>query len=282
MKQLKTLKKKVKGQLKYWKNTLSSRFQAFDVEDLVGAVKSVGLRENDILIAHTAYNEFSGFTGKPSGVLTALRQVVTTGGTIMMPSMPFSGTAVEYVQSGKEFDVRATPSKMGIVTELFRRSAGCLRSLHPTHPVLAQGPKAAHLLDNHEDSRTPCGEGSPFDCLLRNNGKILLLGTGIHVLTFYHMIEESLEAKMPFSPFTDEVFDVSFTGRDGEKKIIHIRLFDPDVSRRRDLSILEKALKSRRQWHEARVGGLSIVLLSSREVFDTVAQLAEKSVFCYV
>ena len=199
-----------------------------------------------------------------------------------MPSMPFSGSAVEYVRSGQMFDVRRTVSQMGLVTELFRRSSGTIRSLHPTHPVLASGSKADELLRGHLLARTPCGEHSPYAKLAGVDAKIVLLGTGIGSMTYYHHLEEQLESLLPKSPFTKETFDLAFRGYDGETLHVTTRLYDQALSAQRRLGGIEHELKMRGSWHEGSVGRLSVVVLEARVVSDAVRAMAERGTYCYV
>jgi aminoglycoside 3-N-acetyltransferase len=91
---------------------------------------------------------------------------------LMMPSMPFSGTAIEWARSGTVFDVRRTPSRMGLLSELFRRSPGVVRSVHPTHPVACWGEDAASVAAGHPGSATPCGSGSPFESLWARGARL--------------------------------------------------------------------------------------------------------------
>jgi aminoglycoside 3-N-acetyltransferase len=277
-----SLKRAAKRQLyqskKWWRTT----FHAFSPSDLTEAVISLGIETGDIVLAHIAYNQFLGFTGQPSDVLGSLRSAVSQSGTLLMPSMPFTGSALEYVQSGPMFDVRRTPSQMGLVTELFRRSPGTIRSLHPTHPVLANGPRASELIRDHPLAKTPCGRHSPFAKLVEKDAKIALLGTGIGAMTFYHHLEEVLESLLPESPFTKESFDVAFRGYDGEMMHITTRLYDPVLSGRRRLGNIEQELKRRGAWRERIVGCVSVVVLEARVVSEAVRAMAERGTHCYV
>lgn len=258
-----------------------STFRSFTPSMLTAALRTLGVREGDIVLAHVAYNEFLGFTGGPSDVMQSLRAAIGEAGTMLMPSMPFTGTAFAYVQSAETFDVQRTPSHMGLVTELFRRSRGTLRSLHPTHPVLANGPQAEALLSEHDRAATPCGQYSPFAKLLEHGGKIVLLGTGIGAMTFYHYLEELLADRLPRSPFTAEIYTVAFRGRRGEPLEVRTRLFDPEMSRRRDLSILERHLRERGSWREGHAGRVSIVVLEPSAVRDTALAMASNGIYCY-
>lgn len=275
---IKKIVKKRLGQARHW---WYSTFHAFTPGTLADELRALGLREGDVVLTHVAYNEFLGFTGGPSDVVKSLRDAIGESGTLLMPSMAFTGTALSYVRSGQMFDVRRTPSHMGLVTELFRRSPGTLRSLHPTHPILASGPKAEELLRGHPLARTPCGEHSPFAELSQHRAKILLLGTGIGALTFYHYLEELLEDMLPQSPFTSETFDVAFRGRDGETLQVSTRLFDPEVSRRRDLGALERELRAVGAWRQRKIGRVVAVLVEPDAVRDAVRSMAERGTYCY-
>ena len=59
-----------------------------------------------------------------------------------MMSLAYSGSSYDYISAGKPFDVAPTMSRMGIVSEAFRRRKHVLRSANPLHPVLAWGPQA--------------------------------------------------------------------------------------------------------------------------------------------
>jgi aminoglycoside 3-N-acetyltransferase len=278
---IKQIIKKKRKQLRGW---WYSKFYSFSQSDLTEALLSLGIRAGDVVLVHVAYNEFTGFTGRPSDVLNSLRSAVAEAGTLLMPSMPFTGTAVDYVRSGQMFDVRRTASCMGLVTELFRRCPGTIRSLHPTHPVLANGPRAKEMVQDHPLAHTPCGKHSPFAKLAEiDDGKIALLGTGIGSLTFYHYLEELLEGMLPPSPFTKESFNIAFRGYDGEMVNVTTRLFDAALSRRRDLGILERELKRNGGWRERKLGRrVPLAVLEAQVVRDTVRAMAENGMYCYV
>src|SRR5258708_880755 len=122
----------------------------FDKHDFQKALERVGVKSGDVLMVHSSYDKFEGFRGTPIEVIQALQQAVSAEGTIMMPTMPFTGSAHEWIQSGQILDVRRTPSRMGLVTELFRRTPGVIRTVHPTHPVAIWGKLAAEMSrDSH-------------------------------------------------------------------------------------------------------------------------------------
>jgi len=275
----------VKSRLKGWRKRLRlayvRRWRAFEAEQLAAALRKLGVKPGAVLMVHSSFDRFAGFSGKPSDIVRVMQEVVGPPGTILMPTLPFTGTAVAYVARGAIFDVGRTPSQVGLLTELFRRLPEVSRSVHPTHPVAAWGARATPMLASHHLARTPCGEGTPFARLLDHDGSILLLGAGIESLTFFHYIEEVLESKMPFSPFTKEEFVLHSRDQAGSVVICRTRLFDPVVSRRRNVDRLEQTIRRRGQWRETRLGELRIILLKARDVMVAAQSLAAEGVYCY-
>jgi len=128
---------------------------------------------------------------------------------------------------------------------------------------------------------TPCGRGTPYFRLLEKRGKILLLGVGIAPLTFFHCVEELIEDGMPFSPFTSEVFTMRCRVDGNVVETSPMRLYDPSVSGRRDLSVLEDALRKERAWHHRKLGSLKVTVLNAADVLCAAKALAQQGIYCY-
>ncbi len=278
---LKVLKTAVKNQIKVARTWYARSFRSYTPDELHCFIANLGVAPGDTLLVHCSYDAFEGFAGKPTDVLLALQRAVGERGAVMMPTMPFTGTAVDYVARHPVFDVVRTPSRMGLLTELLRRSAGVVRSVHPTHPVAVWGTDAQAIIARHHEATTPCGAGSPFARLHERGGNILLLGAGIDSLTFYHWIEERLEQRMPQSPFTRERFRLASKDADGQLVYTDTRLFEPSVSRRRNLFKLVPELKRRLGWRERKIGRLTAILLSTSDVVASAGELADRGIFCY-
>ena len=165
--------------------------------------------------------------------------------------------------------------------ELFRRFPGVVRSAHPTHPIAVWGEDAPQIVADHHRASTPCGVPSPLQKLLERDGKILLLGTGFEVLTFYHTVEEILERKLPESPFTERFFALQVKDQNGEVWNCMTRLFEPAMSRRRRLFRVREELKLMNALGECRVGKLHIQVLSALDVLKAVQQLLDRGISCY-
>ncbi len=278
---VKTVKRRFKGWLNERRRRFIHLFRRFSKDEFASVLSRLGIKAGDVLLVHIAYDRFEGFEGTPTDVIKILQNAVSNSGTLLMPTIPFRGSALDYARSKQVTDLVWTPSATGLVTEVFRRMPDVKRSIHPTHPVAAWGIKTAELTRDHHLAETPCGKNSPFLKLLDVGGKMLFLGTGIGPMTFFHGVEEILEPQMPVSPFTAERFELETRDAEGNVWSTNTRLFDPRMSRRRDMHVLEPALRRNGYWKEGRVGGLNVILLESRQVLETCQQMAEHGRFCY-
>ena len=275
------LPKSVKPWLKGLRGGYVRLLHAFGPEDLKRALDRVGVAPGDVLMVHSSFDSFRGFRGTPAVVIRTLKEAVGPEGTILMPTLPFGGSVVEYAATEPVFDVRRSVAKTGLIPEVFRRSPEVLRSLHPTHSVAAWGLKAQELIAGHELAGTPCGRDTPWGRLLDYDGKILFLGASVGAMTFYHAIEEALEPELPFPLFQPEEHALRYRDEQGATHVAKMRLFSLRLAGRRDITPLVNELKRRGSWREARVSRLPLILLRARDTLDSAAALARKGVFCY-
>jgi aminoglycoside 3-N-acetyltransferase len=254
-------------------------FRAFTPADLKSALLELGVVPGDVLMVHSAFDSFLGFRGGPVDAIRTLQEVVGARGTLMMPTIPFRGTAVEYALGDPVFDVRQTVSRMGLLTELFRRSAGVVRSIHPTHSVAVWGNRADAIIAGHERAETPCGRLTPYEKLLQYDGKILLAGVPANTMTFCYFVAAELEPQLAIPVFTREKYPMRWRDGDGTVRVSHLRLFSLRLDH--DLRPLVSELKRRHQWRERRVGSLRLMLLRAREVYDAAVALADRGMFLH-
>jgi aminoglycoside N3'-acetyltransferase len=276
------LKTSVKRLRRSARTAYVNRFHAFTPDDFCRSLNDLGVQSGDVLCVHSSFESFQGFQGKVGDALRSLQESVGADGGIIMPTQPFSCTAVEYARRHPVTDLVRAPSLMGFMSEILRRSPGTRRSINPTHPVVAWGSRGLSLLGNDWEAGTPCGRNTAYHRLLERNGKILMLGTGLQPMTFYHCVEELIEPLMPVSPFTEEVFALRTRDATGTVHESRMRLFEPDLSARRRMSLLVPELQARGWWTEGSVGRLSLILLSTANVLNACRSMAEKGQFCYL
>jgi aminoglycoside 3-N-acetyltransferase len=194
-----------------------------------------------------------------------------------MPTVPFRTDAVEYALGNPVFDVKRTPSRMGLITEVFRRTPGVVRSIHPTHSVAAWGQHAREIIAGHERSMTPCGRATPYGRLLQHSGKILFLGVSAGTMTFSYFVAEELEPRLSRPVLTASTYPMQWKDRNGILRLSHFRLFCVDLDH--DPRLLVAELKRRKQWREGRAGSLGLILLEAVDVYRAAAALAERGQF---
>lgn len=112
------------------------------------------------------------------GMLSAmLEQIVNRfGSNIILPTYNYK------FPETKEFDVSQTPSEVGALTDFARQQPGWLRE--PT-PIFSHCAKEFGL----PFVRNPFGSESIFQRLVKQRGRIALLGVGVESLTFIHNSE---------------------------------------------------------------------------------------------
>ncbi|TFG71312.1 MAG: AAC(3) family N-acetyltransferase [Anaerolineales bacterium] len=159
------------------------------VQTIAGDLEALGLPQGSAVLVHSSLSALGYVEGGPETVIQGLLQALGPEGTLLIPALSYEIVTPK----NPVFDVRSTPSNIGIIPEYFRKRHGTRRSIHPTHSVCAVGPLTGAFLDQHDKDSTPCGAHSPFRALRDLDGYILMLGCGLKPDTSMHAIEELLQ-----------------------------------------------------------------------------------------
>ena len=159
------------------------------LQTLVSDLKSLGLKNGDVVVVHSSLKSMGMVDGGADTVIDALIKVVGEQGTVLFPTLTFSPC-----YSTSKFSASETPSCVGKISETFRNRQEVIRSFHPTHSVCAYGKHALELTKDHPLDDTPVGPNSPYRKLMDYDGKILMLGCGLGPNTFMHGVEEVASA----------------------------------------------------------------------------------------
>ncbi len=248
---------------------LESWHGTYDTEKLEAELRAHLPQDFEILMVHSSISDMQPmYKGSASELLRLLLKLAGPDRTLAMPAFYLGSAQLynrEYYRKNPRFDVRKTPSQMGLVTELFRRWPGVVRSLHPTHSVCALGPLAAQLVATHQLSPWACGEMSPFGVMGRHKTAILGIGTEYYrSLTQVHAMEEILGDEFPIHREPEQPVRVDLVDKTGS--VIPYEM-SPPLSRRATLK-LERlrdmvAPGSLREW---RFKGTSLYLTMAGEV----------------
>ena len=258
--------------LKAWVNTVRCAavrlFRSYGPDELLRAIRSLGIAAGDAVMVHSAFEPHHGFRGSTDELINVFLAAVGPTGHLLMPSLPYRSSSLAYLKSGRRFDVRRTVSMMGMVSELFRRRAGVLRSVHPTHPILAWGPQADRFVAAHPRCRYPCGPGSPFDELALVQGKVLFFNAGFATITFFHWLEHMVHNQLPFALYTDEPFNVPVIDADGHERTVTTYVFAEDAIRRRRFERFEQAMRARGAIRACRVGNSQLLAVDLKDAIE--------------
>jgi aminoglycoside 3-N-acetyltransferase len=268
--QKRTVKTKVNEAKQFFVRT----FLSYDAADLKRRLASMGIVETDTVLVHANFKPDSGFKGGPLDLVNAFAAHLGRQGNLLMVSIPFRGTAYDCLAANKPFNVKKTMSMMGLATEMFRRAEGTLRSLHPTHPVLARGREAEAIVAGHEKCIYPCGPGSPFERLHELKGKILFFDVGMESITFFHYVEHLLQNRLPFPVYDDRLFTVAAIDANGETHTVQSYAFSRNVVRRADR--LREEMLRRGLVRIGRIGNSRLLLVTAEDVVTCMTDLVER------
>ena len=173
----------------------------FTTSDLITEIDSRLDKDWQILMVHSSINGLLPmYKGNTLELLKALIEYCGPSRTLVMPAFNFGEDregARGTLKRNPRFDLRRTPSQMGLLTELFRRSRGVLQSRHPVYRVAALGPQAEELIRGHEHVPSGMGKGTPFDYMAQYNARIIGLGKTFQVMTQTHHVESLLGSDWP-------------------------------------------------------------------------------------
>ena len=152
--------------------------------------------------------------------LETLQQWVGRGGTLVMPSFPIRGSHLGYLKSRPLFDVRHTPSRAGLLTEIFRRSPNVRRTYEPDLPVAFWGEMGSFLAStpNFAYDQDPFGPGTTFRRLLDEVQPTLVgLGVSLNTNGFIHVVDSKLKSRYRMPLYSDDNFEATTVDYDGRR-----------------------------------------------------------------
>lgn len=266
---------------KILKNLIIKHVLAYDRKNLVAVLRKKGVAQGDVVMVHSSWWASNGFQGKPVDLINALKDAVGTEGLLSMPSMTYQNESTrEFLARGVPVKLRRSASKMGLLTEVFRRGQGVARSLNPAHPILAWGDRAAWFIEGHDKAECSFGKDSPFDKLLQLKGKILCIDASFSTITFTHFLEDRIAASLPFELYEPEPMLGRVIDRDGVEYGVTTRVLSEAANSLRREERLIQALDKLRLIQRFRVGNTRFLLIECVPMTQCVDKMvAEGDVF---
>ena len=247
--------------------------------DIVAGLRRLGISAGDGLMVHSSLKSLGRAEGGAEAVIQALMEVVTSEGTLVMPSFnhgaPFAEGGAGY------YDPRSTPTTNGAIPDRFWRMSGVYRSLDPTHPIAAWGKHARRYTEFHHRTVT-MGPDSPLGLLGREGGLGLFMGVGHKVNTYHHVVETTTGAPC-LGPRTESYpVLLPVEGRHGRPAVepaVKPRLVQGRTWgwRERGCPITDAAryagpMESRRLQEETTIGAARVVLFRLKDCFEVLAE----------
>lgn len=232
-----------------------------------------GLAPSDTVLVHSSMKSIGEVEGGADTVLDVLMDYFGKTGLLVFPTLTYT----IYGEERKVFSPEKTPSVVGLLTEMFRKREGVVRSLHPTHSVAAFGKDAEEFCRGHEAFSTPCARKSPWGKLYDRNAKLLFIGTkSISCCTFFHGVEEFLPVP---GMFGKEPYDLLLEREDGSFR--HIPSFRHEGHHNKYYFLAEPLLREKGALEDASFGDAHCFLLEAKASADILLALLKKNPFFF-
>lgn len=176
-------------------------------ESLMKQLEELNIKKDGTLLVHSSYKSLGEVEGRADTVLDALSEYMKDG-LLVLPAHTWDIINKE----NPVFDVKNTPTNVGILTELFRKRDGVHRSEHPTHSVSALGEGAEEFVADEYKRETPCARDSVYGKLVDRNAQVLLVGVDFKRNTYIHGVEEWIDIPGRVSDNYDQLYSVLHSG----------------------------------------------------------------------
>ncbi len=153
----------------------------------------LGVQQGDVLMVHASLRAVGPVTGGANVIAQALLDAIGPIGTLTayVDFEPFYEEGDEEIPS---FDKRIAQAARdhGVLHETMRTWPGALRSDHPDAGVVAIGALASWIVADHP-FQYGYGEGSPFEKILQQHGRVLMMGAPLDTITLLHYAEHKAQ-----------------------------------------------------------------------------------------
>jgi len=186
--------------------------------DIFTLLNKFDIKSDDTVLVHSSMRSIGGVDGGCDCIIDAFKEYLYDG-LFVVPSHTWDRVNT----SNPVFDVRKTMPCTGALSCVAVGRKDGVRSLHPTHSVVAFGRKAEEFVKGEENSHTPTPPGGCWARLYDENAKILLIGVGHNRNTYIHAVDEMIDLPNRLS---ENSFEVSVIDYDGNKTATFLKHHD--------------------------------------------------------
>jgi aminoglycoside 3-N-acetyltransferase len=248
----------------------AAKGEGLTIDQLIQQLEDCGITEGDSVLVHTSFSKIGFVEGGPKTMVDGLLKVIGPSGNLLMPSSPNGGYQLDYIRNLTEFDVQKDPSKMGAITEYFRKIPGVKRSESPTEPVCCFGENADWFTNGHLGELTPYTKNSPFARLAEAKGKILYIGVTLdNAGTSLHVLEDAVE-NFKFPVYFPEVFPISIKQSTGNLFPVSVKVHNPEQSAKRKCDELLPLFESKGVFKRTSIGQAKTLVFDASKMLEVM------------
>ena len=240
--------------------------KVIEKEDIKFSLELMNIQKGDVIIVHSSLSSIGYVSGGADTVIDALLEVVGDEGTIVMSTL--TGWF-------DHFDVCATPSAVGKISEVFRKRQNAHRSLHPVHSVAAIGKHAQYITEGHDKCETGCGSGTPYYKIKELKGKIMLLGVDMDRNTIMHCLEEEINARYLR---TLDILAPTYMDNYKQEKFT-LKKFPPG---HRDFIRITPKLRNKDALIEGKIGNAVVKVIEMEKLFQIGLEILDKDPLFFI
>ena len=167
-----------------------------------------GIKNSDTVLMHTSLKAIGNIEEGLDAFIDGFIEYLSDG-TYIIPTHTWANVN----EDNPVFDVRTTQPCIGLLPTVAVKRADGVRSLHPTHSVVAFGKRAKEYVRGEEKCTSPAPPFGAWARLIDENAKILLVGVGLNRNTFIHAVDEILDLPNKLV----EPIPLTIIGYDGEE-----------------------------------------------------------------
>ncbi len=211
----------------------------FSRERLFHLLNALEVAAGDLVYLHTSFSRLAHLELQPDNLLAALIAFLGPSSTLVLPSFswnldktrrPWHGY-MEYHRTRPVFDVRHTPSNIGLLPERFRTWPGVRRSVHSWWSIAALGPLSEDLTRRQSDIVHPYGPDSAFGRLASEGAKVLGLGVSLNTTSLAPVVDYQLGDRHPQLVFSRDPEEGVVIDEDGRAIVTQSYVLLPEVVR---------------------------------------------------
>ena len=167
--------------------TLEEEEKMLTKNDIIRFLEENGIRHNDKVAIHASLRSIGPIENGADGLIDAMCEYLSEG-LLIIPAHTWD----EVGRDNPNYDVKTQVPCIGKLSEVAVARKDGIRSLHPTHSVVAFGKGAAEFIKGEEKCGSPAPVNSCLSRLYEENGKVLLIGVGHERNTYLHSVDERL------------------------------------------------------------------------------------------